>query len=83
MEKEAMTSNTKARYYIRDPRQQSLQGRPEGGWLKEPPPASAVWVNRREQARSFTMEEIEALKKVWSYIEGCEMFTVRVGGGGQ
>ncbi len=62
MAKDVMNSNSEKRYYIRDPRQQSLQGKPEGDWLMEPP-APAVWVRRREQARSFTLEEVEGLKK--------------------
>ncbi len=78
-----MTSSTeKARYYIRDPRQQTLQGKPDGGWLKEPP-APAAWVRWREQASTFTLEEIEALKKLWPYLEGCEMVQGEAGGGGQ
>lgn len=64
-----------SRYYILDPRQKSLQGRPEGGWLKILP-SPAVWVGHRGQARAFTMEEIEVLKREWPYFEGCEMVPV-------
>ncbi len=67
-----MTSMTATRYYIRDPRQQSLQGKREGGWLKQPP-APALWVKRRDLARAFTLEEIQALQAAWPYFDGCEM----------
>lgn len=61
------------RYYLRDTRQKSVYtGKPEGAYLKNPP-APAQWVHRRELARSFTVEEIEALKKEWHYLEGCEV----------
>jgi len=73
-----MGSGNEKRYYILDPRQQSLQGKPEGGWLKQPP-APAVWVRRREQASAFTLEEIEVLKKLWSYLDGCEIVPQRCG----
>jgi len=76
MEEDAMTSSNESRYYIRDPRQQSLQGKPEGGWLKEPP-APAVWVRRREQACAFTLQEIEVLRKMWAYLDGCEIVPER------
>jgi hypothetical protein len=76
MKEDVMASNTETRYYVLDPRQQSLQGKPEGGWLKEPP-APAVWVRRREQARAFTLEEIEVLKKMWAYLDGCEIVPER------
>lgn len=76
MGKDAMGSITETRYYIRDPRQKMLQGKPEGGWLKEPP-APAVWVKRREQARAFTLAEIEALKATSPYLDGCEIVPVQ------
>jgi len=71
-----------SRYYIRDERQKSLHGKPEGAWLKEPP-ATAIWVKRREQARSFTVEEVESLKKAWPYLEGCDLIVVPVEGGSE
>lgn len=70
-----MESNAEVRYYIRDPRQQSVQGKPEGGWLRAPP-APAVWVRRREQATTFTLEEIRVLKTAWPYLDGCEIVAV-------
>jgi hypothetical protein len=64
------------RYYLRDTRQQSMwNGKPEGGWLKTPP-TPARWVTRREQAQPFTLEEINALKTLWHYLEGCEIIAV-------
>ncbi len=67
-----MGSDTK-RYYLRDRRQQSMvNGKPEGGWLKTPP-SPAQWVSRREHANAFTAAEIEALKRQWHYLEGCEI----------
>jgi hypothetical protein len=64
------------RYYLRDTRQQSMWGgKPEGGWLKTPP-TPARWVTRREHAQAFTVEEINALKTLWHYLEGCEIVAV-------
>ncbi|MEN9782737.1 MAG: hypothetical protein RJA24_80 [Pseudomonadota bacterium] len=64
------------RYYLRDTRQQSMwNGKPEGGWLKTPP-TPARWVTRREYAQPFTIEEINALKTLWHYLEGCEIIAV-------
>ncbi len=60
------------RYHLLDKRQQSINGKPEGGWLRVPP-APALWVKRRETAQTFTADEIEALKKEWPYLEGCEV----------
>ncbi len=65
-----------SRYFLLDERQRSLQGKPDGAWLKEPP-AIAVWVGRREQAQTFSAEEIETLKKVWPYLEGCKLVPAR------
>lgn len=69
-------SNEETQYYVRDPRQKSLSGKPDGGWLKQPP-APAIWVRSREQARTFTQTEIAALKTAWPYFEGCEVVQVR------
>lgn len=70
------------RYYLRDTRQKSvLNGKPEGAWLKVPP-SPAIWVNRREQAQSFTAEEIESLKKEWHYLAGCEVVPADSDGSG-
>jgi hypothetical protein len=64
---------TMKRYYLHDLRQKSVHtGKPEGAYLKTPP-SPAQWVHRREHARSFTAEEVEALKKEWPYLEGCEI----------
>lgn len=64
------------RYYLRDTRQQSMwNGKPEGGWLKTPP-TPARWVTRREHAQAFTIEEINALKTLWHYLDGCEIIAV-------
>jgi hypothetical protein len=61
------------RFYLRDIRQKSVYtGKPEGGWLQTPP-SPAKWVHRRELARTFTAEEIEALKREWHYLAGCEV----------
>ena len=67
------TGDIMKRYYLRDTRQQSMwNGKPEGGWLKTPP-TPARWVTRREHAQAFTLEEINALKTLWHYLEGCEI----------
>ena len=67
------TGEIMKRYYLRDARQQSMwNGKPEGGWLKTPP-TPARWVTRREHAQAFTLEEINALKTLWHYLEGCEI----------
>ena len=51
------------RYYLHDLGQKSVHtGKPEGAYLKTPP-SPARWIHRREHARSFTAEEVEALKK--------------------
>lgn len=66
------------RYYVNDRRQQStLNGKPDGGWMKAPP-APAVWVSRRGQAETFTAEEVAVLKKQWPYLEGCELIPAEV-----
>ncbi len=65
-------------FYLRDTRQQSmLNGKPDGGWLKTPP-SPAQWVSRREHARAFTAGEIEALKRQWHYLEGCEIIPAEI-----
>jgi hypothetical protein len=66
------------RYYLQDLRQKSVySGKPEGAYLKIPPSPTqwvpAQWAHRRANARSFTAEEIEELKKEWPYLEGCEI----------
>ena len=61
------------RYYLRDPRQRSpLNGKPEGGWLQVPL-GPARWVRRREEAQTFSAEEIEALRVQSPYLDGCEI----------
>ncbi len=61
------------RYYLQDLRQKSVySGKPEGAYLKIPP-SPTQWAHRRANARSFTAEEIEELKKEWPYLEGCEI----------
>ena len=61
------------RYYLHDLGQKSVHtGKPEGAYLKTPP-SPARWVHRREHARSFTAEEVEALKKEWPYLECFEI----------
>ncbi len=61
------------RFFLRDPRQKSvITGKPDGGWLKSPP-SPAQWVHRRELARTFSADEIEAIRQQWPYLAECEI----------
>lgn len=59
-------------FYVRDPRKATgTHGDSTGVWLKLPP-SPALWVPSREQAQTFTVDEISFLKKCYPYLEGCE-----------
>ncbi len=68
-----MKGQSMTQYYLRDTRHQSsVDGKREGVWLKVPP-SPALWVTCRGQAQTFTVGEIDFLKKCYPNLEGCEV----------